>query len=89
MINIWDCNGTYDDSLFYEQKTDGFHDDAIVYSLIGLTQYEYNLHSVNWGILPFISTNQWHHQVISINLYELKLKFQVQTEISTGSTNWN
>ena len=37
--------------------------------------------------LPFISTNQWHHQVICINLYKLKLKLQVQTEISIKSTN--
>ena len=37
--------------------------------------------------LRFISTNQWHHQVISINLYELKLKLQVQNEISVESAN--
>ena len=49
MINfiLIGCNGTYDGSLFCEQKTDGFHDDAIVYSSIGSTQYEPNLHSVN------------------------------------------
>ena len=74
-------------AFFCEQRTDGFYDDAIVYSSIGSTQYEPKLHSLNWCILSFSSTNQWHHQVISINLYKLKL--QVQTETSTESTNWN
>ena len=60
------------------QKPDRFHDDAIVYSSIGSTQYELKLHSVNWGILPFISTNQWHDQ------YK-----PVQTEIGITSINWS
>ena len=76
-------------ALFSVNRKHGFHDDAIVYSSIGSTQYEPKLHSVNWGTLPFINTNQWYHQVISINLYKLKLKLQVQTEISAESTNWN
>ena len=37
--------------------------------------------------LPFISTNQWHYQVISINLHKLKLKLLVQTQISIKSAN--
>ena len=33
--------------FFCEQKTDGFSDDAIIYSLTGSTQHEPKLHSFN------------------------------------------
>ena len=39
--------------FFCEQKADRFHDDAIVYSLIGSTQNRPKLHSVNRGIFIF------------------------------------
>ena len=40
--------------------------------------------NLSYTQLPFISTNQWQHQVISINL---KLKLEVQTEILIEITN--
>ena len=47
LFHIRGCKVSYDGSPLCEQKIDGFHDNAIVYSLIDSTQYESKLNSVN------------------------------------------